>query len=122
MVKVPLIFEIYREWHMVDRVVRQFDFVQHIPENVHYSDEHYKIKKSHKIDRHTRQMFVHTENTWNERYQHVVQINHQANPIDYFNWYLRHSRKFIANAEHVVQHGYQSIVGRYEALTMGHER
>jgi len=101
---------------MIDRVVRQFGFVQHIPENVHYSDEHYKIDKRHKIDRHTRQMFVHTENTWNERYQHVVQINHQANPIDYFNWYLRHSRKFIANAEHVVQHGYQPIAGRYEAL------
>ncbi|KAH0730194.1 hypothetical protein KY289_001382 [Solanum tuberosum] len=67
-------------------------------------------------------MFVHTENTWNERYQHVVQINHQANPIDYFNWYLRHSHKFIANAEHVVQYGYLPIAGRYEAFAMGHER
>ncbi|KAG5572205.1 hypothetical protein H5410_061971 [Solanum commersonii] len=66
-------------------------------------------------------MFVHTENTWNECYQHVVQINHQANPIDYFNWYLRHSCKFIANLEHVVQHGYQPIAGKYEALAMGHE-
>ncbi|KAG5591252.1 hypothetical protein H5410_041766 [Solanum commersonii] len=49
-------------------------------------------------------MFVHPEKTWNERYQHVVQINHQANPIDYFNWYLQHSRKFIANAEHAMGH------------------
>ena len=71
MAHVPLICEIYREWHMVDRVVRQFGFVQHIPQNVHYSDEHYKIDKRHKIDRHTRQMFVDTENTWSERYQHV---------------------------------------------------
>ncbi|KAH0645620.1 hypothetical protein KY284_033504 [Solanum tuberosum] len=49
-------------------------------------------------------------------------MNHQANPFDYFNWYLRHSDKFIANAEHVIQHGYQPIAGRYEALAMRHER
>ncbi|KAH0633231.1 hypothetical protein KY284_036017 [Solanum tuberosum] len=93
MAHVPLICEIYREWHMVDRVVRQLGYLQHVPGScTQFSKHHFKRDKRSKI---------------------------KQKDIDAFNYTIfmgTTSKSYISTSI-----WYQHMAGRHEALTKCHE-
>ncbi|XP_049415131.1 serine/threonine-protein phosphatase 7 long form homolog [Solanum stenotomum] len=122
MAHVPLIYGIYREWHMIDRVVRQFGYLQHIPGPcTQFSEHHFKRDKRSKIKQEDIDAFNYIQYLWEQRQNCIFRPPFVSDQADYFRWYMRHSRMFIGNSQHVVQKGYQHMAGRHEALARGHE-
>ena len=117
MAQVPLIYGIYREWHMVDRVVRQFSYLQHIPGPcTQFSEYHFKRDKRSKIKQEDIDVFNYTQYLWEQRQNRIFRPPFVSDQTDYFRWYMRHTRMVIGNPQHVVQKGYQHMAGRHEAL------
>ncbi|XP_059277565.1 serine/threonine-protein phosphatase 7 long form homolog [Lycium ferocissimum] len=126
MAQVPLICGIYREWHMVDRVLRQFGRKQHIPGPcVEIDPFHYKRDKRYAITVEDQQNFIRKDFFWENRRQRVIRAEYETQDpeslSEYFCWYRRHSRTFIGNPAHNVDRGYQHMAGRHEALALGHQ-
>ncbi|XP_060218106.1 serine/threonine-protein phosphatase 7 long form homolog isoform X2 [Lycium barbarum] len=126
MAKVPLICGIYREWHMVDRVLRQFGRKQHIPGPCAEIDPfHYKRDKRYAIKVEDQEYFTETDFLWGNRRDSLIQAEYETQDpqslSEYFCWYRRHSRTFIGNPAHKVDRGYQHMAGRHEALALGHQ-
>ncbi|KAH0684614.1 hypothetical protein KY290_020948 [Solanum tuberosum] len=117
MAHVPLIYGIYREWHMIDRVVIQFGYLQHIPGPcTQFFEHHFKHDKRSKIKQDDIDVFNYTQYLWEQRQNRIFRPPFVSDQADYFRWYMRHSRMFIGNSQHVVQKGYQHMAGRHEAL------
>ena len=117
MAQVPLIYGIYREWHMVDRVVRQFGYLQHIPGScTQFFEYHFKRDKRSKIKQEDIDAFNYTQYLWEQRQNRIFRPPFVSDQTDYFRWYMRHTRMVIGNPQHVVQKGYQHMTGRHETL------
>ena len=96
MAQVPLIYGIYREWHMVDRVVRQFGYLQHIPGPcTQFSEYHFKRDKRSKIKQKDIDAFNYTQYLWEQRQNRIFRPPFVSDQTDYFRWYMRHSLMFI---------------------------
>ncbi|PHU19962.1 hypothetical protein BC332_11113 [Capsicum chinense] len=122
MARVPLICGIVREWHMVDRVVRQFGYLQHVPGPcTHFHEQYFKHDNRNRITQEVLNMYNETKNTWDTCQEHIFEPHHINNQLEYIHWYCNYARMLIENSEHVVQRGYQHMTGRHEALVMGHE-
>ncbi|XP_060212966.1 serine/threonine-protein phosphatase 7 long form homolog isoform X2 [Lycium barbarum] len=126
MAQVPLICGIYREWHMVDRVLRQFGRKQHISGPFAEIDPfHYKCDKRYAITVEDQQNFAEMDFLWENRRQRVILAEYETQDpeslSEYFCWYRRHSRTFIGNPAHKVDRGYQHMAGKHKALALGHQ-
>ncbi|KAF1884133.1 hypothetical protein Lal_00046421 [Lupinus albus] len=86
--RVPLICFAIVEWHVADRVMRQFDLQQPIPQDP------INLQKQHKIDLRGKNDY-----NWQQKHDQWIQIwNH---PEDYVmnglpSWYLQRTRKYIS--------------------------
>ncbi|KAM3323317.1 hypothetical protein P3S67_004468 [Capsicum chacoense] len=122
MARVPLICGIVREWHMVDRAVRQSGYLQHVPGPcTHFHEQHFKCDNRNRITQEVLNMYNETKHTWDTRREHIFEPHHINNQLEYIHWYCNYARMLIRNPEHVVQRGYQHMVGRHKALAIGHE-
>ena len=102
---------------MVDRVVRQFGYLQHIPGPcTQFSEYHFKRDKRSKIKQEDIDAFNYTQYLWEQRQNRIFRPPFVSDQTNYFRWYMRHTRMFIGNSQHVVQKGYQHMAGRHEAL------
>lgn len=127
MAQTPLICGIYREWHMVDRVLRQFGREQHVPGPCTTFDHlHFKRDKRFRVTQQDIHYFEFMAAFWAHRRDNIIRaellIEASGPRSEYFDWYQRHSRIFIGNPAHDVDRGYQHMAGRHEALARGHQK
>ncbi|XP_049359884.1 uncharacterized protein LOC125824528 [Solanum verrucosum] len=107
---------------MIDRVVRQFGYLQHIPGPcTQFSEHHFKRDKRSKIKQEDIDAFNYTQYLWEQHQNRIFRPPFVSDQADYFRWYMRHSCIFIGNSQYVVQKGYQHMAERHEALARGHE-
>lgn len=121
MAHVPLIcFELV-EWHLPQRVLRQFGCVQDIPD---FFDTDRRL---HSIDRrghhNTDWAKEHAEfiTIWEARGDRIVHADRSDRVIEYqdtyMQWYRRQTRVLIGNPSHRAVSGYQGTGGVIEVLT-----
>ncbi|XP_055802239.1 serine/threonine-protein phosphatase 7 long form homolog isoform X2 [Solanum dulcamara] len=129
MAQAPLICGIYREWHMVDRVLRQFGRRQHIPGPcTTFNHLHFKRDKRFRVTQEDIHYFEFMAAFWAHRQDNIIraelliEASSSRPQSEYFDWYQRHSRIFIGNPTHDVDRGYQHMAGRHEALARGHQK
>ncbi|XP_059281719.1 uncharacterized protein LOC132035454 [Lycium ferocissimum] len=124
MAQLPLICGIYREWHMVGRVNRQFGREQSVPGPLPpHRPFHFSLDKRFTVSQEMRESFEAAEYWWERRRELIVEAPYATvapgPDSEYFRWYRRYSRTLIGNPEHTVDRGYQHLAGRHEALARG---
>ena len=95
--RVPLICFNVVEWHLPDRVMRQFGFHQGVPENFDTSRELHRFEFRTATNWTTKhRCYI---DIWNQRYGRLIQGPEDANPghedAEYMFWYRRISRRFM---------------------------
>jgi hypothetical protein len=95
--RVPLICFCIVEWHLPDRVKRQFGFRQSVPDAIDTSRELHKVDFRRNNDwttKHHNWIII-----WEQRYDNIIQGVPDAHPMEdddeYMHWYRRISRRFM---------------------------
>nr|XP_009798030.1 PREDICTED: serine/threonine-protein phosphatase 7 long form homolog [Nicotiana sylvestris] len=103
---VPLMCLDIVEHHVIERVLRQLDYLQTIPRKPTWEATHYQRDDRSRAD----DAFV----AWLEK-----QIQAATTEI-YTSWYLRITRLMIGNPVHQAGGRYRPYAGRHESLAIGH--
>ncbi|XP_028114200.1 serine/threonine-protein phosphatase 7 long form homolog [Camellia sinensis] len=122
MARVPLICFDVVEWHLPDRVLRQFGRVQAVPDRC---DTEWRL---HATDRRGRastdwsQHHMRYIQLWDARRDTIVQADWSdgvlSSPDPYMLWYRRHTHLLVGNPSHLSEAGYQRVGPSLEALVV----
>ncbi|KAL7174837.1 hypothetical protein ACSBR1_017827 [Camellia fascicularis] len=120
MARVPLICFNIIDWHLPDRVLRQFGRVQSVLDRfnahlaMHFRDRHGKMAIDWAKEYQT---FM---DEWNNRRNtivHAERSNEVLTSLDpYMLWFHRHTRLVFSNPNDIVAFGYQGVGGSLEGL------
>lgn len=120
MSRVPLICFERVEWHLPDRVLRQFGMLQGIPRDCDTEPDLHRVDKRGNAgvrwsDRHRKYIDM-----WTRRQSTVVQGIRGYRPMhytdDYMIWYRAITCMFVQNPRHVEEVGYRSMAHVYEGM------
>lgn len=96
--KVPLICFHIIEWHLPDRVMRQFGGTQGIPSICNTEVDLHKIDLRNKTDAGWQRRHKKYVRLWRHRHESVIEVINgpvQVQP-EYQHWYLQHTRRWIS--------------------------
>ncbi|KAL7174507.1 hypothetical protein ACSBR2_033706 [Camellia fascicularis] len=120
MARVPLICFDIIDWHLPDRVLRQFGRVQTVPDRfdahlaMHFRDRRGKMAIDWAKEYQT---FI---GEWNNRRNTIVHAERSNEVLTssdpYMLWFRRHTRLVLSNPSDIDAFGYQGVGGSLEGL------
>ncbi|KAI7979648.1 hypothetical protein LOK49_Contig285G00002, partial [Camellia lanceoleosa] len=120
MARVPLICFDIIDWHLPDRVLRQFGRVQSVPDRfdaqlaMHFRDRRGKMATDWAKEYQT---FI---GEWNNRRNTIVHAERSNEVLTssdpYMLWFRRHTRLVLSNPSDIAPFGYQGVGGSLEGL------
>lgn len=122
MTRAPLICYDIVEWHLPDRVQRQFGLLQTIPEPCNTSDELHHLDRRGRQTPSWRAIHQHWIELWDQRLQQVIGGELGVEVMDfthpYMIWYRTITRVLIGNPSHVQEHGFRSHASSFEGMVI----
>ncbi|KAL7174263.1 hypothetical protein ACSBR2_033507 [Camellia fascicularis] len=122
MARVPLICFDIVEWHLPDRVLRQYGRVQSVPDRC---DTEWRLHATDRRGRAGTDWSVHHMRyiqLWDARRDSIVQADWSdgvlPSPDPYMLWYRRHTHLLVGNPSHISAAGYQRVGPSLEALVV----
>ncbi|KAL7174336.1 hypothetical protein ACSBR2_033574 [Camellia fascicularis] len=120
MARVPLICFDVVEWHLPDRVLRQFGRVQSVPNRC---DTEWRLHATDRRGRAGTDWSVHHMQyiqLWDARCDSIVQADWSDGVLPsldpYMLWYRQHTHLLVGNLSHLSEAGYQGVGPSLEAL------
>ncbi|XP_028061205.1 serine/threonine-protein phosphatase 7 long form homolog [Camellia sinensis] len=120
MARIPLICFDVVEWHLPDRVLRQFGRVQSVLDRC---DTEWRLHATDRCGRVGTDWSVHHIRyiqLWDARRDSIVQADWSdgvlPSPDPYILWYRRHTHLLVGNPSHLSEFGYQGVGPSLEAL------
>ncbi|KAF3658830.1 putative nudix hydrolase 18, mitochondrial-like [Capsicum annuum] len=119
--RVSLFFLEVGEYHVPDRVMRQFGLPQHIPQPPKWNPEHFDVDLCTRVDQSLDDLLGGYFNDWRDQHKNLSWTVHGAVLRDYALWFLRHGWLLVANPVVKVKYkaGFISHPGTIAALSRG---
>ncbi|XP_028061490.1 serine/threonine-protein phosphatase 7 long form homolog [Camellia sinensis] len=122
MARVPLICYDVVEWHLPDRVLRQFGRVQAVPDRC---DTEWRLHATDRRGQASTDWSLHHMRyiqLWDARRDTIVQADWSdrvlPSPDPYMLWYRRHTHLLVGNPSHLSEAEYQGVGPSLEALVV----